>query len=208
MNDSEVRELEGQLVYHDGLRQWFELKLDQPQCGHISIQIVARDQVETQTEILRNCRVRLRGKIDSSPTGYYSRAMYQDAQTVEPIGKCQRQAPFPDYSKAKPDSGVRAYRVNMIVDNRPGDHPIIFRVTSAGKQLRPWQAYAKYFLNGSDIFYGRCGQGFAVSEVFGTPGVPPGHFDPGDPDDQATFDLGNTAAAVKQQLSYTCVRNP
>jgi hypothetical protein len=153
--------------------------------------------------------VRSRGELDYSYTGYTSLEMYQNLQAIEPIGKCERKAPFPDYSIAKPDSGIREYRVDMIFNNKR-DRPIPFRVTSAGKQLRPWQAYASYFLTGGSILYGSCGQGFAVDKVFGTPEANPNHFVPEDPDDPAAFDLDSAAAAGKWnlQLSYTCVRNP
>jgi hypothetical protein len=30
---SEVRTLEGKLVFHDGMEQWFELELDPQECG-------------------------------------------------------------------------------------------------------------------------------------------------------------------------------
>jgi len=133
--------------------------------------------------------------------------MYQNLQAIEPIGKCERKPPFPDYSNAKPDSGIREYRVDMIFNNKQ-NRPIPFRVTSAGKQLRPWQAYASYFLTGGSILYGNCGQGFVVGKVFGTPEANPNHFDPESKDDMAMFDPETAAAAGKWhlQLSYTCVR--
>jgi hypothetical protein len=136
--------------------------------------------------------------------------MYEDLQAIEPIGTCQRKAPFRDYSNAKPNKGIRTYRVDMIINYRPADHPITFRVTSAGKELRPWQAYASYFLTSSGILYASCGQGFVVGKVLGTPEANPNHFDPESPDDMAMFDPESAAAAGKWdlQLSYTCVRNP
>lgn len=206
---SQVRELEGQVLYHDGLRQWFELKLDKPQCGQTSIQIAAT-QGPTPIETLRDCRVSSRGYLDYAHTGYFSREMYQDAQAIEPIGKCERKPPFPDYSNAKPSKSVRAYRVDMIINYRPGDHPVTFRVTSAGKPLQPWQAYASYYLTGGFALRGHCSQGFVVDKVFGTPEARPGHFDPDSPDDVASFEPEYAAEAGKWdlQLTYTCVRNP
>jgi hypothetical protein len=191
------------------MRQWFELKLDKPQCGQTSIQVAPLED-STHIEIFRGCRVRSRGELDYRITGYISLEMYQNLRTIEPIGKCERKAPFPDYSNAKPDSGIREYRVDMILNYKRGDHPIIFRVTNAGKELRPWQAYASYFLTGGSVLYGNCGEGFVVDKVFGTPEANPGHFDQESPDDMATFDPESAAAAGKWhlQLSYTCVRNP
>jgi hypothetical protein len=145
---SEVRTLVGRLIFHDGIRKWFELKLDQPQCGQTSIQLVRIERNWTPLEVLRGCRVRSKGTLDFSPTGYYSLDTYQSVDQIEPVGACARQSPFPDYSKAKPDKSIRGYRVDMHVNYRPGDHPFIIRASSADKPLRPWQAYASYSLTG------------------------------------------------------------
>jgi len=136
--------------------------------------------------------------------------MYQDVQAIESVGQCERQPPFPDYSKVKPNKAIRAYRVDMHVDYEPGDHPVVFRVTSAGKELRPWQAYASYDLTGGFVLYGHCGDGFVVGKVFGTPEARPRHFDDSrSSGDMAAFDPESAAAAGKKdlQLGYTCVRN-
>src|ERR1019366_7756655 len=95
----EVRTLEGQLVFHDGIRKWFELKLDEPQCEQTSIQLIEGERAGTPMEVFRGCRVRSRGTIDFSPAGYYSLGMYQVVQLIESVAKCERQSPFPVYSK-------------------------------------------------------------------------------------------------------------
>ena len=66
--------------------------------------------------------------------------------------------------------------------------PYLFRVTSAGRELRRWQAYASYILTGGFVFYGFCGDGFMADQVF----YPE-----------------STAASGKKdlQLGYACVRN-
>jgi hypothetical protein len=204
-----VTTLEGQLVYHDSIRQWFELKLDQPQCGQASIELVRGKREWKSLEVLRSCRVRSRGPIGFSPTGYYSLAVYQDAAEIEPVGACVRQPPFPDYSNAEPDKTVLDYRVEMHVDYEPGDHPIVFSVSHAGKELRPWQAYASYSLTGLFVLYGSCGKGFVVDEVFGTPQANPSHFDePRTSGDMAMFDPESAAASGRKDLhlGFTCVR--
>jgi hypothetical protein len=134
--------------------------------------------------------------------------MSQMMGQIKPLGKCELKAPLPDYSGAKPDKAVRAYRVEMHLEYEPGDHPIEFRVTSAGKELRPWQAYASYMLTGGFVFYGYCGEGFAVKEVFGTPKASPQYFEEHDPNDAAMFDPeGAAASGIKDlHLGYTCVR--
>lgn len=132
-------------------------------------------------------------------------------EKIGPVGQCAKQLPFPDYSKARPDKSVRKYRVELHLDYGPGDHPIIFRISNAGTELRPWQAYASYTLTGDFVLYGYCGKGFVVDEVFGTPGAKPSHFlERGEPSDAAAFDPEGAAASGKQDLhlGYTCVRKP
>jgi len=128
---------------------------------------------------------------------------------IEPIGKCDLKAPFPDYSDAKPDKAIRAYRVEMNVDYEPGDHPILFRVLSSGKELRPWRAYASYLLTGGFVLYGKCGEGFVIDRVFGTRQAHPSHSDESQsPNDMAMFDPESAAATGKKDLhlGYTCIR--
>jgi hypothetical protein len=201
---SGVRTLEGRLLFHDDIRQWFELKLDSPQCGEASVQLIQEEPTGTPLEVLRGCRVKSRGALDFPSTGYYSARIYQDVQAIEPVGECSRQPLFPDYSKARPDKAIRAYRVDVHVQYEPGDHPIVFRVTSAGKELKPWQAYASYVLTGAFVLYGHCGDGFVVDRVFGTPEAHPDHVDY-----RAAFDPEGAAAVGTKnlELGYTCVRS-
>ncbi len=208
---SEVRTLEGRLVFHDAIRKWFELKLDLPECGQNSIELMRINMDWTPVTVLRGCRVRSSGTINFSPTGYYSLDSYQSVEQIEPVGECAKQLPFPDHSKAKPDKSVHEYRVEMHVDYEPGDHPIAFRASRAGKELQPWQAYARYMLTGGFVLYGYCGKDFVIDEVFGTPEANPSHFtERGSPDDAATFDPESAAASGKKDLDlgYTCVRKP
>ena len=207
---SKIRTFEGRLVFHNGIRKWFELKLDQTQCGQNSTELVPKDQTLTPLEVLRGCRVKARGAITYPLTGYYSLETYLAVEQIESIDACTKQEPFPDYSKAKPDKAIRKYRVDMQVDYEPGDRPIVFRVSSGGKELRPWQAYASYELTGGFVLYGHCGEGFVIDQVFGTPQAGPSHFDnPRTIADMAAFDPESAAASgIKElHLGYTCVRN-
>jgi hypothetical protein len=209
--ESEVRTLEGRLIYHDGMRQWFELKLDKPICGQDSIQLIQMRENSTSIEVFRGCRIKSTGTIDFSGTGYFSRDTFQNVREIQPIGTCPRQPPFPDYSSAIPDELVRAYVVDMQVVLRPGDHPVIFHVRSAGKELQPWQAYASYWLTGDFVLYGLCGDGFVIDEVSGTPAANPGHFGgPQTSGDMAMFDPAGAERAGESDLRlvYTCLRDP
>jgi len=207
---SAVRTLEGDLIYHDGIRRWFELRLDRPQCEQSSIQLVSLNDDWKPIEILRGCRVKTKGHINFSGTGYYSLGMYQVVTQIEEIAACARQSPIPGFSNAIPDASIQEYRVDMQVHYGDGDHPIIFRITSKEKELHPWQAYADYHMTGSFILYGRCGKGFVIDTVFGTPEANPSHLDdPRTIHDRAAFDPESAAASGKLdlQLGYTCVRS-
>lgn len=207
---SSPRTIEGSLIYHDGLRQWFELRLDQPQCGQSSVQLMTLENSGIAFETLRGCRVASTGPLYFSPTDYYSFDVYQTVERIEPVGACTRQPPFPDYSKLRPDKALRRYRVDMHFEYAPGDHQIMFHITSAGKELRPWQAYARLLLTGGLVLYGTCVEGFVVESVFGTPEAKPSHFDiPRTKEDRAAFNPESAAASGKRdlRLGYTCVRD-
>jgi hypothetical protein len=207
--ESGVRQLEGRLIFHEDIRQWFELKLDQPQCGQASIQLARAGLDQKPLEVLRGCRIKSQGVLGYSLTGYYSLEIYQDVEQIEAVGRCVRQSPLPDFSGTKPDKAVREYKVEMHVHYDHHDHPIVFTVSEAGQSLRPWQAYASYWLTGGFVLYGKCGEGFVVDKVFGTPQARPSHFDePRSSGDMAMFDPESAAASGKKDLDlrYTCVR--
>jgi hypothetical protein len=207
---SKARALEGRIIFHDGIRQWFELRLEQPQCGHTSIELMRIEGGWSPVEVLRGCRARSFGTIDLSGTGYFSLETYQAVERIEPVGPCVKQPPLPDYSKAKPDKSIRQYRVEMHVDYRPGDHPIGFRVSSGARDLQPWQAYASYTLTGGFVLYGHCADGFLVDKVFGTRQANPSHFDDArTSSDMAAFNPESAAQSgvTDLHLGYTCVRD-
>ena len=206
---SQTKTLEGRLIYHDGIRQWFELKLNRKQCGKNSVQLTMSGGDWKSLQILRGCQIRATGRIYLSPTGYYSLDTYQNATELRSLGVCARKPLFVDYSKFAPDKNIAGYRVDMNVDYRSGDHPIVFHVRSGARELRPWQAYASYMLTGGDVLYGLCGRGFVVDKVSGTPAARPSHFDePRTSGDMATFDPETAAQAgnFDLHLRYICIR--
>ena len=210
----ESTSLVGRLIYHDGLRKWFELKLDRQACGQPSIELFPERSANHSShslalETFKDCRVRTEGVLGFAVSGYYTLDINQSVEKIEPIGKCVRRPPFPDYLNAKPDRSVRRFRVDLTIDYKQADRPIFFRVTSDGRVLQPWQAYASYFLTGGYVLYGHCAEGFIVDRVFGDSAASPEHFEArGDPDDAAMFGPSETAAVGKEKLSlgYTCVR--
>jgi hypothetical protein len=198
--ETEVRTLQGRLIFHDRIQQWFELKLDQPQCGEASIELFEQDS--NSLAILRGCRIKSQGALIFSARGN----IRQIVEQIAPVGRCVHKAPFRDFSNVKPDRAIREYRVEMHVN---GSQPIHFRVSQAGKALRPWQAYASYLLTGGFLLYGLCADGFVVDKVFGTPEANPAHFEESrSPTDMAMFDLDRAAGLGRKyaDLGFTCVR--
>ncbi|WMW80738.1 hypothetical protein RF679_00320 [Undibacterium cyanobacteriorum] len=203
--------LTGRLVFRQGLRSWFELKLDRPYCGQASLQLIADDQSKIALERFRDCRVETRGVIDTPDTGYYSAAYFQSVTIMKGIDGCELSARFPDYSKYKPTPGIRYYRVDFFFRYGDGerDTPINVTVTHKGRKLRPWQAYASYYLTGGFALYGSCAESYVLGRVSGTVEGHPGHFDElGSAVDKAAYDPESAAAAGvhQQRLTYTCVR--
>jgi hypothetical protein len=208
---AEAQTLTGKLVYHDGLRQWYELKLDKAQCGQKSIELILSTNDRSSLQVLRGCQVKSRGALAQGDTGYYSLDLFQGVESVEAVGVCTKQKPLPDYSGFMPDKAIQRYRVVMLVNYGLADQQVIFEVTSAGRKLRPWQAYASQLLTGGYMLYGSCGEGFSVDRVFGTPAATPQHlYGKGEPADMATFDPERAGAAGQKhlRLGYTCVREP
>jgi len=198
--ETDVRTLHGRLIFHDEIQEWFELKLDQPQCGEGSIELY--EQNPNPLAVLRGCRVKSQGMLNFSARGNIRQLVEQ----IEAVGKCVHKAPFPDFSNIKPDRAIREYRVEMHLND---SNPIRFRVSQAGRALLPWQAYASYLLAGGYLLYGSCADGFVVDELFGTTETNPHHSeDARGPTDQAIFDLETAARLGKKDLEvgFTCVR--
>src|ERR1035437_1511589 len=149
--------LSGELVYHNGLRQWLGLQLVTPVCGQKEIQLIPAelDQAHQQAlDVLRGCRVTTYGSLDLSSTGYYSTDFFQNIDKIEPSPGCVRQPAFPDYSKAKPSPSIHNYRVAIRIDYL-GDH-ITITARAGDRVLTPWQADASYQLTGDFGLYAYC----------------------------------------------------
>jgi len=201
--------LTGLLVYHKDIRNWFELKLDRPQCGKASIQVTAFDGDWISLQMLRGCHVASQGIVEFSSTGYFSRTLYQNTEYIKPVGHCVRKPPFPAKPRVNPDPSVHHYSVHMHVNYKPGDHPVIFHIFARGKELHPWQAYADYWLTGDYVLYGDCHKGYFVDKVFGTREANPSHFDEVGADyDEAMFDPESAADSGKTDLDlgYSCTQ--
>ena len=206
--DSPPQTLSGRVVYHNGIRQWFGLQPDAPVCGEKEIQLLQGggafevDEGNAHAiETFRGCRVTVQGPLGIPGTGYYSAALYQNADKITPEKDCVLKSHFPDYSKAKPSRAIRKYRVAVRIDYL-GDR-IAISARSENRILTPWQAYASYQLTGSFGFYAHCADGFDLTHFAGTPETKPWLIDnyiAMDPEGAAQEHI------TRLRLDYTCQR--
>jgi hypothetical protein len=206
--DSAPQTLSGKIIFHNDLRQWFELRLDAPVCGENRVQLLADENhpsLERTIQTLRGCRVTAHGALGLPGTGYYSAELYQEVDKVAPNAGCLRQQPFPDYSKLRPSPALRNYRVLMWFDYTKPDSPVHGTVSDGKDTLRPWQQYASYELTGGFVFYASCADEFSVSDFNGTPEAKAWLAD-------SRIALDPEAAAAKHadriRLAFTCRREP
>src|SRR5262249_30054187 len=80
--ETEIRTLQGRLIFHEGIQEWFELKLDQPQCGEGSIELFEQDS--NSLAILRGCRIKSHGALIYSARGN----IRQIVEQIEAVGRC------------------------------------------------------------------------------------------------------------------------
>jgi hypothetical protein len=99
----------------------------------------------------RNCGITITGILFTPVTGYYSLGLAIDVDKIRPDNDCKPQPAQPDLSKVPIPKIVKSYVVTIQVDYRNGGHiDVIVRPAAKSKRvLRPWQAYASYFLGTS-----------------------------------------------------------
>ena len=207
--DSAVMSLRGLVVYHDDLRQWFELRVNNAVCGTRTIQLVEGEAgPKGQLEQLRGCQVEAKGRLSIPATGYYSAELYLSPESLAGLEGCRKKALLPDYSKLHPAPDLRAYRVTMRVHYGYSGPPMVAVVT-AGRRMTPWQEYASYTLTGGFVFYGMCAAGFEVWNGHGTRAANAGQLEPpGEPADFAMMDPETAAERGVRWLTlrYDCGR--
>jgi hypothetical protein len=212
--ESASRTLVGRVVFHNDLRQWLSLEVDEPVCGERVIELFADgggggfevDQRNSrELERFRGCRVKSMGTLGIPGTGYYSAHLFQNVEKIEPEAGCVRQPAFPDCSKAKPKQGVRSYRVSMWFDYMAPQGPVHATVMSGQQRLGPWQAYASYWLTGGFVFYAHCADDFTMSRLSGTRAAKP---DATVMENWAELDPETAAdkGVRRIRLSFTCRR--
>jgi len=166
---SEESILHGRLLYHDDLRQWLGVKLDQVACGQREIQLVFADSgALRKAKALRGCAVTVNGKLYESPTGYYSAPLAMSDARLSPDPSCHPSPVDPDLSIVSIPQDVRTYNVSITIDYHGKGHVQVRVWRDQKKQipLNPWQAYAHYLLTGGqDFIWFGCRAGFRLSRV-------------------------------------------
>jgi len=207
--DSISRTLSGVVVYHDELRRWFGLQLTKPVCGSHEVQLLKSGGFEVdeanarEIETFRGCKVTVTGPLGIPGTGYYSADLYQNVDRIQPAADCVLQLHLPDYSRAKPSPSIDHYRVSMRIDYAARGGHISVEARSGRRGLKPWQAYASYWLTGGYAFYANCAKGFEVTKFTGTPEAKPWAID-----NQIAMDPESAAEkhVTNIRLDYSCRR--
>jgi hypothetical protein len=208
--ESGLRVIKGVVIFHNGIRRWVELKSVTEVCGTHSVQLFTGrggafevdEGAYLDLERYRGCRLEVQGHLGLPGTGYYSAPIYMNVEKKTVEGPCSLKPKVPTYWNAKPQRGIRRYRVAMSIHYR-GDGGVTARVTSAGRELRPWQAYASYMLTGGYVFYGYCAKGYRMTRMQGPPVAKPDQIDEAaalDPETAAEHGVWNL------YLHYTCSR--
>ena len=210
--DSAVRVVKGVAVFHNGLRRWMELRTDRKVCGTRSVQLFAGanggggfevdEGNSLELERLRGCRLELAGRLGLPGTGYYSAPVYMNVERKKLGAGCLLKSKVPVYWNAKPKRGVKRYRVEMRI-RYSGEGNVTARVTSGDLELKPWQAYANYWLTGNFAFYGNCAKGYGMTHMRGTRAAHPDQID-----EQAALDPESAAqrGVWNLYLNFTCTR--
>jgi hypothetical protein len=167
----EASTLHGTVVYHDELREWLGLRLDQSACGEDEIQLEFTDKSGNgfrRAVALRNCGVTAKGKLYNSPSGYYSTGVAMNDPPLVPDASCQ---PFPvkrDPATFYVPDELKLVHATITVDYRNRGHVDVKTWYEAKKeqiQLKPWQTYINYFLTGGgDTMWISCRKYFRMDK--------------------------------------------
>jgi hypothetical protein len=142
--------LHGTILLHDELRQWLGLKLDQPACAQVEVQLVFSDiEARRSAETLRGCAVSATGALFDSPTGYYSSEIAISNPALKPDPSCHPFPVKPDPSAVPIPTSLKSFRASITVDYRGKGHVDVRVWRSADKKsLQPWQSFVQYHLTG------------------------------------------------------------
>ena len=91
--------LHGKLIYHEDLRTWHALKLDQKVCNWESIQVISTKLNWNYVHRFRGCAVTITGNLFTPMTGYYSLGLAMDVDKIQPDDNCKLLPVQADLSK-------------------------------------------------------------------------------------------------------------
>lgn len=162
--------LHGKLVFHNDLRGWLGLKLDNPACGDSEIQLAFNEANERRAMSLRGCKVTAAGKIFETATGYWSaRLAITDAHLLADQS-CKPHPLLPDYSKATPRE-LKSYYAEITVDYKHQPVQVaVWADRTKQKKVAPSHAYIHASFSGApDVLWIRCAEGFVASSATQNP---------------------------------------
>lgn len=199
--------LHGTILFHDELRQWLGLKLDQATCGQFEVQLVFSDtDAWRNAETLHGCSVTATGKLFDSPTGYYSAEVAISDPALKPDQSCHPSSIKADQPNAPPPVGLKSFRASITVDYRGKGH-VDVRVWQSGTKalLQPSKSFVRYHLTGGqDVLWFGCREGFGVRRITQTPKSPHGFL-------EGDEDFPSTALVDMQginKVEFNCEKKP
>jgi len=169
--------LRGTLVFHDELRQWLGLQLEQQACGEADVQLIFSDAKAWRiAESFRGCAISATAKLFDSPTGYYSAQIAMADPELKPDPSCHPFPIRPDPTSAPIPKDVKSFRASITVDYRGKGHVAVQVWDAASKQpLEPWQAFVHYHLTGgTDVMWFGCHADFKIGDMTQAPKSPSG----------------------------------
>ena len=162
--------------YHDDLRKWLSLDLEQSACGVKQIQLVfSNHELAKRAKSLDGCKATAAGTLYLGETGYYSSTLAISAKSLEADKSCQPSPMEPDPALTPIPLELRGYYASITVDYRGNGHLTVdvWKDATSVVRLKPWQAYVSYSLNGgADVLYFGCREGFLWRNVAQIPKSP------------------------------------
>jgi hypothetical protein len=161
--------LHGRLVFHDELRRWLGIKLEQPVCGQAEIELVfSTTDLWRKAKALNGCTITATGKLYYGLTGYYSTEMAIMDPTLRPDPSCKPHAVETDPATVKVPASIKAFHASVTVDYRGKGHVHVEAWEGDDRRkalLEPSQAYVSYSLAGAtDAIRFSCRDGFGIKD--------------------------------------------
>jgi hypothetical protein len=183
-------EVIAKLTFHDGLRPWVGVTPPTPICGskgEIEAAFLQKPELR-KLKALNGCKVRVVGLLeDNGGSPYYATDMSLWGRTelapplIEPMDSCNSSSANATYEPPDPGKeNVPEYIASVTVHQEPTPHieTSAWMASGSAKNMLP-SDYADYSVNGSqDILYGKCLEGYTVTNAWSNTGRRISYFEP------------------------------